>query len=111
MKKTQRAIELAKACGAVPMFKDGIAAFTEDQLQQFYLAAAADGKHDVVDSTARRSVDPRVDELAQLVRRLATVVEVRCPGHSITRSALEYLRANGFSSGTLLKSTHAKSAA
>ncbi|MFA5939745.1 MAG: hypothetical protein WC809_10365 [Sinimarinibacterium sp.] len=59
MKQTQRAIDLAKACGAVPMFKDVIAAFTADQLQQFYLAAAADGKHVVVDSNARRSVDPR----------------------------------------------------
>ena len=111
MNKTQRAVDLAKACGAVPMFKDGIAAFTADQLQQFYLAAAADGKHDVVDNTTRRSVDPRVDELAQLVRRLATVVEVRCPGHSTTQSALDYLRANGLGGGALLRSAQTKNAA
>lgn len=109
--KTQRTIDLAKAVGAIPLLQDGITAFTASQLERFYLAAAADGKHHVVDGDKARSLDPRVEDLVLLVRRLASVVEIRAPGHQVTASAMEYLRENGFPDTALLAAAQKNNAA
>lgn len=95
---TRRVMDMAVACGAVPLVEIGGAGFTQSQLIEFYqLAVLAGRSGGPIGPLPQdpRVLDPRVGELALLVRRLAQLLNIRSPGHPAVTMAQTYLLSNG----------------